>query len=315
MDDEHQSTAPDTSDGPPPATGAFIARWSGASGSERANYQLFLTELCALLDVPQPDPAREDTRENAYCFERRVVFEHGDGTRSQGFIDLYRRESFVLEAKQSGLDLDTPGWDKAMLRAHGQAVQYSRALPADEGRPPFVLVVDVGRSIELYSEFSRTGGSYIPYPDPRAHRIRLGDLARPDIRERLRALWLDPLSLDPTRRAARVTREIAERLARLAISLERDGHPPETVAAFLIRCLFTLFAEDIGLLPADAFTSLLRSVRDNPAQLVPLAGHLWAEMNAGAEFSVILRERIPRFNGRLFAQAQVLPLTSSRSTC
>lgn len=29
---------------------AFIDRWNAVSGSERANYQLFLTELCELLD-------------------------------------------------------------------------------------------------------------------------------------------------------------------------------------------------------------------------------------------------------------------------
>jgi hypothetical protein len=141
---------------------SFITRWSGATGTERANYQLFLTEICALLDLPQPDPARADTRDNAYVFERRVAFAHGDGTESPGFIDLYRRAAFVLEAKQTGLGLDTAGWDKAMLRAHGKGVQYARALPAEEGRPPFVVVVDVGRSIELYSEFSRSGGAYIP---------------------------------------------------------------------------------------------------------------------------------------------------------
>ncbi len=49
-------------------------------------------------------------------------------------------------------------------------------------------------------------------------------------------------------------------------------------------------------------------MRDDPAQLVPLTGHLWREMNAGTPFSVILRSRIPRFNGRLFAEATVLPL-------
>ncbi|AUB83174.1 hypothetical protein THSYN_21000 [Candidatus Thiodictyon syntrophicum] len=153
-------------DAPPPDDGlapelidAFIARWSAATGTERANYQLFLTELCSLLGLPQPDPARGDTQENAYCFEHRVIFQHGDGTQSQGFIDLYRRACYVLECKQTGLTLDTGGWDKAMLRAHGQAVQYVRALPPPEGRPPFVVVVDVGRSIELYSEFSRSGGA------------------------------------------------------------------------------------------------------------------------------------------------------------
>ena len=300
---------PPADDGLDPALiEAFITRWSAATGSERANYQLFLTELCTLLGLPQPDPARVDTQDNAYCFERRVVFQHGDGTQSQGFIDLYRRACYVLESKQTGLELATPGWDKAMLRAHGQAVQYARGLPPEEGRPPFVVVVDVGRSIELYSEFSRSGGAYIPYPDPRSHRIRLTDLRRLEIRARLRALWLDPLSLDPSRRAARVTRDIAARLARLAVSLESAGHDPAVTAAFLIRCLFTLFAEDVGLIKAGGFTDLLHSVRADPAQFVPLTEHLWRDMDTGAAFSVILRERVLRFNGGLFAQGQALPL-------
>ena len=196
--------------------------------------------------------------------------------------------------------LDTGGWDKAMLRAHGQAVQYARGLPPEEGRPPFVVVVDVGRSIELYSEFSRSGGAYIPYPDPRSHRIRLPDLHDREIRARLRALWLDPLSLDPSRRAARVTRDIATRLARLAVSLERAGHPPELAAAFLIRCLFTLFAEDVGLLKTAGFTDLLTSVREDPAQFVPLTEGLWRDMNLGSAFSLVLRGPVLRFNGGLF---------------
>jgi hypothetical protein len=58
----------------------FIERWQSASGSERANYQLFVHELCTLLKLPTPDPAREDTRDNAYVFERRITFRHGDGT-------------------------------------------------------------------------------------------------------------------------------------------------------------------------------------------------------------------------------------------
>ena len=62
---------------------AFIARWAAAAGTERANYQLFVTELCDLLGVPKPDPARIETRDNAYVFERRVEFAHGDGTRGR----------------------------------------------------------------------------------------------------------------------------------------------------------------------------------------------------------------------------------------
>jgi hypothetical protein len=95
-------------------------------------------------------------------FESRVQFAHGDGGESLGFIDCYRRGAFVLEAKKIKAAPGTAAktFDCAMLRARGQGEQYARALPADEGRPPFVIVVDVGRAIELYAEFSRTGATY-----------------------------------------------------------------------------------------------------------------------------------------------------------
>jgi len=290
---------------------AFIARWQAASGSERANYQLFLTELSEELGLPRPEPASDDTRDNAYVFERRVDIRHADGSVSRGFIDLYRRGCFVLEAKQTGRDLDTDGWDRAMLRAQNQAEQYARALPAEEGRPPFIVVVDVGRSIELYAEFTRSGSTYVPYPDPAHHRIRLADLRQEAVRERLRLLWLDPLKLDPSRTAARVTRAIADQLARLAKSLEAAGHGPEAVAQFLMRALFTMFAEDVGLLPRThgrgAFTSLLEDLRQHPEHFAPALQTLWQTMNRGG-FDARLMNPIRRFNGGLFATPDVIAL-------
>ncbi|MBF6615404.1 MAG: class I SAM-dependent DNA methyltransferase [Candidimonas sp.] len=285
----------------------FLSRWKNGGGSERANYQLFLTELCTLLGLPQPEPAGDDTRDNAYVFERRVVINQPDGSSNNGFIDLYKRGSFVLEAKQTGKTLDSSGWDKAMLRAHNQADQYARALPADEGRPPFILVVDVGRNIELYAEFSRSGATYTPYPDALNHRIRLEDLRKEDVRERLRAVWVDPLSLDPSRRSARVTREIADQLAKLAKSLEADGHPPQLVASFLMRALFTMFAEDVGLLPERGFTELLQRLKNKPDTFAPMLENLWQTMNSGG-FSPILESTLLKFNGGLFAEAQAIAL-------
>ncbi|MEZ5622744.1 MAG: type IIL restriction-modification enzyme MmeI [Burkholderiaceae bacterium] len=167
----------------------LIDRWSGASGSERANYQLFVADLCRLLGVPPPEPAREDTQDNAYVFERRVTFAHGDGSSSAGFIDCYRRGAFVLEAKKLRAGAHTKGFDDALMRARAQAEGYARALPAAEGRPPFLVVVDVGHVIELYAEFTRSGATYTPFPDARSHRIRLADLRHEAVRERLRLLW------------------------------------------------------------------------------------------------------------------------------
>jgi hypothetical protein len=286
----------------------FIARWQHASGSELANAQSFVRELAELLEQPPPNPAREDTRDNDYVFERRVIFRHGDGKTSEGRIDCYKRGHFVLEAKKLKQGPQTKGFDDAMLRARAQAEGYARALPASEGRPPFLLTVDVGNVLEIYAEFSRSGATYTPFPDPRSHRIKLADLADDAIRARLKAIWTDPLSLDPSRTAARATRQIAEKLAGVAKTLEGAGHHAERVAGFLTRCLFSMFAEDVGLLPKRAFTDLLEALSQTPEQFVPLVGALWQEMDTGS-FSVVLRHTLPRFNGKLFKAPEVLPLT------
>ena len=71
----------------------FVAKWGASGGAERANYQLFLAELCDVLDVPRPDPTVPDDAHKAHVFEKAVTFCHGDGTTSAGRIDLYRRGS------------------------------------------------------------------------------------------------------------------------------------------------------------------------------------------------------------------------------
>ncbi|MDP3351419.1 MAG: class I SAM-dependent DNA methyltransferase [Hydrogenophaga sp.] len=276
----------------------FIASWQGATASELSTAQSFVMGLCELLGVPKPHPSPEQD----YMFERPVTFLHGDGSSSAGRIDCYRRGHFVLEAKKLKAGTHTKGFDDGLLRARSQGEGYARALPAAEGRPPFVLVVDVGTVIEIYAEFSRSGGSYVPFPDPRSHRIALADLARPEIRERLLRIWTDPDSLNPARVSAQVTREVSQHLASLARSLEKAGHPPQHVAGYLTRCLFSMFAEDVALLPQGAFLGLLQTHRKDPSGLQQMLRILWSDMDHGG-FSATLVKPVLRFNGKLFKDA------------
>jgi hypothetical protein len=156
----------------------FITRWAASSGAERANFQLFAAELCDVLGVQRPDPAREDRNVNDYTFERSIEFKEADGSTSPGRVQIF-----------------------------------------------------------------------------------LEDLRKPEIRERLRLIWIDPTKLDPTRQSAKVTRDIAARLAEVSKGLEKRGHNPEDVAHFLMRCLFTMFAEDVRLLPEGCFTRWLEGAR------------------------------------------------------
>ncbi len=310
----------------------FITRWKGAQGAERANYQLFLSELCDALELPRPDPAGDKTQLNAYVFERRVDIPQPDGATRPGRMDLYKRGCFVIETKQyveqqtqSDLELavdpaprqskparGTQRWDDAMLKARGQAERYARALPADEDPPPFLLIVDVGHSFELFADFTQKGKAYLPFPDPASYRFKMDDLTRKEIQERLRAVWTDPLALDPSKQAAAVTREVAAHLAELAKSFEAEEHEPKVVADFLARCLFCMFAEDVGLLPKDSFTGLLDSVKNNPGGFVPLLEGLFKEMNTGTAYSVILRQKLLRFNGGLFEDGRVLRVNGTQ---
>lgn len=308
---------------PSAAVETFIARWKNSGAAERANAQLYLSELCDLLALPRPDPTLPDDAQNAYVFERSVHRPRPDGTVTTGRIDLYRRRAFVLETKQGVENSDaapklghgkrgTAAWDLALEKAYHQACGYVKDLPAAEGRPPFVIVCDVGHCFEIYSEFTCTGGTYVRFPDPHKHRITLDDLRLQPVRDRLRRLWLDPLSLDPSRQSARVTREIAAVLARLATSLESDGHDAQIVASFLQRCLFSLFAEDTGLLPQKAFTGVIQRSLNHPQGQVAFFTQVWREMDHGADFSTLLNDRIRRFNGEFFRHHNALPLNKAQ---
>jgi hypothetical protein len=181
------------------ATGieAFISRWRVSGGAERANYVAFLCELCDMLGVRRPDAATGGTGD--YRFERNVTRHERDDTTSTRRIDLYKRDCFVLEAKQAqdqpqqaalfGIVSEaerratvrrTPGWAQAMLRAKGQAENYARDIPPEEGWPSFIMVCDVGFCIDLYADFSGTGKHYAQFPDRDGYPRPLARVRSPD---------------------------------------------------------------------------------------------------------------------------------------
>ncbi|MGV6839605.1 MAG: class I SAM-dependent DNA methyltransferase [Planktomarina sp.] len=310
----------------------FIDRWKPSGGSEMGNFQLFATELTELLDVERPLPVTSDGQNNGYRFERPVTFTH-TGKNKRGRIDLYRKGCFVLEAKQGSerpskddenqlallTEQDAPKtqaghgqrgsakWDDTMLKARNQADGYARAISKEDGWPPFLMIVDVGHVIELYADFSRQGQGYSQFPDGTRYRITLDDLADTDTRKLLQTIWTDPMSLDPALVTAKVTREIASHLAELGKSFEAQKHGSEKVARFLMRCLFTMFAEDVELIPKGSFTKTLHELRGHPEHAAPTLQALWETMDKGG-FSTVLKTDLLRFNGGLFKEADALPL-------
>lgn len=283
---------------------AFLATWRGSAGNERANKDSFLRDFCTLLELPLPEPKGPGV---GYCFEKDLKLTHQDGTTTTGSIDLYREGCFVLEAKQ-GSSSETPGsapkrgtraYDRYMEAAFGQAVNYARHLPQ---RPPFVLTCDIGHAFHVWDGFS---GSYGGYGARQTYT--LNDLRDPQVRERFRALWLDPQGLDPARVRTQVTREVAAALGALAKSLE-GRFPAEAVSQFLMRVVFTFFAEDVGLLPEKLFQNALEGPwKDHPSAFPKGLESLWDAMNTGGFWGPL---KVLRFNGGLFAESLALDLSA-----
>jgi hypothetical protein len=286
---------------------AFIARWQASSANERANKDLFFVELCEVLGVAKPNPKGAD---DGFVFEKDLAITHPNGAVTTCFIDLYKRDHFVLEAKQGGdgpgakgtAKRHTAGWAKAMEAAFGQAKRYAVYLP--EGRPPFLLTCDIGHCFEVWTGFGRDYGGY-----GARRTVSLAELQQPETFALFRDIFENPAARDPALAAARVTREVAGRLAELAASLER-AHEPGLVARFLMRCLFTMFAEDVGLLPDRLFTrAFTERWHSHPEVFASEVEQLWRSMDQGLAFGY---QKLLRFNGGLFAEAAALPLDEAQ---
>jgi hypothetical protein len=243
----------------------------------------------------------------------------------------------LIEAKQgsekSGKGMAKRGTNaylKAMEAAFVQAIAYTRNLPH---KPPFLLTCDIGDHFELWMGFSGDYGGYGARQD-----IGLTALRKPEIFDLCVDIFTAPQKRNPAHIAAKVTREVAADLAELARKLERSPHPltpspqgegeldrlpsrigrgtegegrPQQVAHFLMRCIFTMFAEDVGLLKEHLFTEALETRwLTNPKSFKPEVEALWQAMNDGTSFGFY--GRLLKFNGGLFAEARAFELTADQ---
>jgi hypothetical protein len=271
---------------------ALADKWAHVPASEQANAQSYLREFTEALGVHPPQP-----RGSGYEFEYHVHAIDRKGKDTVQRVDLYKRDHFVLEAKHTSGGKDA---EKILRSAYPQAKGYAYDLP--DAPPPFLMVMDLARVLLVWP---RVSGRYDDYP--LARRFDLSALPdRPEDIDFLRAVWEDPASLDVRPRAAAVTRDVAERLAALAAALERRGYDQERVARFLIRCVFTMFAEDVQLLAGKPFQEAIQRYGDDPERFATVMAALWRAMDVGGVFGL---DHLRHFNGHFFRDAEVIPLS------
>lgn len=330
----------------------FVAKWQNSGGNERANYQGFFLDLVEALGVDGPPP-KGNVADDPYCFDKDIKVYHPSGKVTPGYIDFYKADHFIIEAKQGSAQTGkgtakrgTPTYLKAMEKAFVQAIAYTRNVST---KPPFLLTCDIGSHFELWTGFNGDYGGYAARQD-----IELAALRREAVFDLFVDIFTNPEARNPEKIAARVTREVAADLAELTKSLERSpflsaaagpspltplpegegdrsGLPsppgrragdegqagdegynhPQAVAHFLMRCIFTMFAEDVGLLKEDVFTHALKTRwQGNPKSFKPEVEALWQAMNEGGSFG--FHGRLLRFNGGLFAEPVAFDLAADQ---
>jgi len=115
----------------------FIAKWAAAGAAERANKDMFLTELCGVLGVAPPNPAMGDAERDTYVFEReaRLSHEGGEAKRSLGQSPVLRSTSRYhgdpsrLSARVSGLLLSRSSSKRASSPSAGKGLGPWRPTP------------------------------------------------------------------------------------------------------------------------------------------------------------------------------------------
>ncbi|HZT80049.1 MAG TPA: DNA methyltransferase, partial [Gemmataceae bacterium] len=257
----------------------FIAKWQRANLSERSAAQQHFLDLCELLD--QPKPAAADPDGAWYTFERGVRQAGG----AKGWADVWMRGRFAWEYK---------GKHKDLAAAYQQLLRYRE----DLDNPPLLVVCDLDR-FEIHTNFTNTAKTVFAFD--------LDGLADPGNLDVLRKLFTDPEALRPKRTTREITEDLAARFARLADGMRARHVPAPQAAHFLMKLMFCMFAEDVGLLPDKLFRRVLAGGRAEPAALARKLRNLFDAMSAGGEFGA---DSILRFNGGLFADADVVPLTA-----
>jgi type II restriction/modification system DNA methylase subunit YeeA len=256
----------------------FVAKWAAADLSERAAYVSHFNDLCDLVGYSRPTDV--DPKGTWYTFERGV--ETTDGKK--GWADVWHDGKFGWEYK---------GRHKDLKAAYQQLLKYREAL----NNPPLLVVCDLDR-FEIHTNFPGTA--------KKVYAFDLEGLKDARNVQVLRHVFTKPDELRPDRTQAAVTREIAEKFARLADGMRKRGVPADRAAHFLMKLMFCMFAEDIDLLPRGLFTKTVKTCLRDPARLARQMKKLFEAMHAGDDFGT---EGIEHFNGGLFADSDVLDLT------
>lgn len=222
------------------------------------------------------------------------------GTTDFGKADVFQPGHFIWEAKRAQKTA------AARAKTLGAALQQATLYARDLGNPPLIVTTDF---VEIHVHTNFTGTA------PKTFRLTLEDIEVDRILpgteltalQVLRAVFHDPSALDPRLVRERITTEATGQVGTVARALVQAGYPKDQVAHFLMRVVFAMFSEDVGLLERGLLTRLLERARKYPEKSQGYFSELFAAMSTGGEF---WGTDIRYFNGGLFDDHGGLPITA-----
>jgi type II restriction/modification system DNA methylase subunit YeeA len=274
---------------------SFAVKWQQTQLTEKSAYQQHFRDLCEALGVPHP--TEEDIVGTNYTFEKHVT-KVGGGS---GFADVWKRDAFAWEYKLPGGDLN---------KAYRQLNEYHEDLE----NPPLLIVCDFKR-FEVHTKFDSQRSRVYAFDLEELRKnqpVPTSALLPQDV---LRNVFGDRNLLRPEAVTERVTRDAATDLLKLAqqLELERaaapDPHTKEQIAHFLIRIVFCLFADSIGLIPNNVFRKLVEASRQSRVLFNTQLPQLFEAMSTDGKF--FGADIIPWFNGGLFNGSETLELNTA----
>jgi len=227
---------------------AFVEKWRGVTLKESAAYSEHFCDLCRM--VGHPTPAEMDPHGNFFTFQKGVIKNAAGAVvmedtlygaipvaqkTKHGFADVWYKGHFAWEYKGKHKDLE---------KAREQLLQYIDDLQ----NPPLLVVSDIER-FEIHTRFNNCVKTVTRFSNE--------DLLKPETQQLVRNLFENVESFKPTKTVQGVTEEVAANFAKLAENLRSRSVDPHKVAHYLMKLLFCMFAEDVGILPNKIFQRLV----------------------------------------------------------
>ena len=261
----------------------FVVDWRGEPGEERQQAQSFIRDLLTVFGI---------TKTKAGLYEKRA---QRSSTGRQGYIDALIPGLCLIEMKSAGKDL---------LKAERQALDYVDGLSEIES-PRWVVTSNFHnfRVLDLHAEVNDT--ETFTLEELPLHIEALAFLAG----------YQSHSFGDEHQEKASI--QAAELMAELYEQLEGSGYTDHEASVFLVRTLFSLYADDSGVWERDSFFEFIETrTSEDGADLGSQLAMLYQTMNRPTENRQKnldpLIARFPYVNGGIFSEPLAIPAFSSR---